>query len=81
MTGLTTTGAKKIVRSTARDLIRACTPRASSRPIPFCATTIATVSSRVLSSDPRAASSCSSVMKLSRPMNDRSPMPLQSVKA
>ena len=53
-TGLTAPpGAKKIVRSTLRLLIRVCTPSASTSPIAFCTITMNTVSLIVFTSDPK----------------------------
>jgi hypothetical protein len=69
-------------RSTLRDLIAELTPSASSSPIPFWMTVIATAISRVCQRACRASGSSTMSTKFCIPMNDRSGLrPSQSVKA
>jgi hypothetical protein len=80
--GVITAGANSSTRRKFRVLIMLLTPRASSRPIPFWITVMATAMSTVCQTAPRASSSLSMSVKFRRPMKAKSgSSPSQSVKA
>jgi hypothetical protein len=80
--GVITAGANSSTRRTLRVLIMLLTPRASSRPMPFWMTVMATAISSVCHTACNASPSSSMSVKLRRPMNTKSgSRPSQSVKA
>ena len=80
--GVITAGANRNTRSTLRDLMPLLTPSASSSPIPFWITVIATAITSVCQSACMASGSLAISTKLPNPTNAKSgERPSQSVKA